>query len=42
MLMSSEEALSSRKNVSDNNGGAKRVDYVFVVGVKEESIVNIS
>lgn len=35
MIMSSEEGLCPRKDVSDDNGCAKRVDDVFVVRVKK-------
>ena len=40
MLMSTEEALGSRKNVPDNDGGAKRVDYVLIVGMKQKAIID--
>lgn len=40
MLVGTKETLGSGKNVSDNDGGAKGVDYVLVVGMKQKSIVD--
>ena len=40
MLVSSEEALGSREDMPDNDGGAEGVDDVLVVGMEEKSVVD--
>lgn len=38
VVVTSEECLFPREDVPDDNGGAKRIDEMFVVGVKDECI----
>ena len=40
--MSSEECLCSGEDVADNNGCAEGIDDVLVVGVEQQSIVDVA
>ena len=42
MFVSAKEALGSGEDVPTDYGGAKRVDDVLVVGVEQESIVDVT
>ena len=40
--MTPQESLSSGKNMSDDNSGAKRKDNMLIIRMKEKPIVNSS
>lgn len=42
IIVSSEELLGSSEGVSDYEGGAQREDNVLIIGVKDESTVNLA
>lgn len=40
--MASEEGLGSGEDVADDECGAERIDDVLIVGMEEESIVDVA
>ena len=42
MLVSAEEGLGAREDVPDDYGGAEGVEDVFVVGVQQQSIIDVA
>lgn len=42
VIMASEELLGSRNDVSNDDGGAEREQYVLVIRMQDESVVHLS